>query len=101
MRDDDDYNDDNRNFFDSNDNRRRRELTNATTTTKQQQRDRRHYRRFRHLFHVVDWFPTIAEWLNVVPRHQTRLDGVSQVDSLLSLFKDDDDDSKLKSFPAR
>jgi arylsulfatase A-like enzyme len=40
------------------------------------------HRRFRHLFHVVDWFPTIAEWVNVIPRLQTRLDGVSQVDAL-------------------
>ena len=40
------------------------------------------HRRFRHLFHVVDWFPTIAEWVNVIPRLQTRLDGVSQVGAL-------------------
>eukprot|EP00934_Nitzschia_sp_Nitz4_P005314 Nitzschia sp. Nitz4//scaffold32_size149145//69827//74087//NITZ4_002882-RA/size149145-processed-gene-0.96-mRNA-1//1//CDS//3329548078//5304//frame0 len=39
-------------------------------------------RRFRHLFHVVDWLPTIAEWVGVVPRNLDQLDGMSQVDSL-------------------
>ena len=39
-------------------------------------------RRFRHLFHVVDWFPTLAEWVGVVPLNQTVLDGISQVESL-------------------
>ncbi len=38
--------------------------------------------RFPHLFHVVDWFPTIAEWIGVVPRHQDELDGRSQVESV-------------------
>jgi arylsulfatase A-like enzyme len=38
--------------------------------------------RFPHLFHVVDWFPTIAEWIGVVPVHQNELDGRSQADSL-------------------
>ena len=39
-------------------------------------------RRFRHLFHVVDWFPTLAEWVGVVPLNQTVLDGVSQAEAL-------------------
>ncbi|OEU20326.1 putative N-acetylgalactosamine-4-sulfatase [Fragilariopsis cylindrus CCMP1102] len=52
------------------------------------------HRRFRHLFHVVDWFPTIAEWINVIPRHQTRLDGVSQVGAL-------SDSSNSDGLPAR
>lgn len=38
--------------------------------------------RFPHLFHVVDWFPTIADWIGVVPAHQDELDGQSQVESL-------------------
>ena len=38
--------------------------------------------RFLYLFHVVDWLPTIAEWIGVVPVHANELDGVSQVDSL-------------------
>jgi arylsulfatase A-like enzyme len=40
-------------------------------------------KRFPHLFHVVDWFPTIAEWIDVVPVHQDELDGKSQAESLL------------------
>jgi arylsulfatase B len=52
------------------------------------------HRRFRHLFHVVDWFPTIAEWINVIPRHPNRLDGVSQVGAL-------SDSSYDGSLPAR
>jgi arylsulfatase A-like enzyme len=40
-------------------------------------------KRFPHLFHVVDWFPTIAEWIGVVPVHQDELDGKSQAESLL------------------
>ncbi len=39
-------------------------------------------RRFQHLFHVVDWFPTLAEWVGVVPANQTALDGVSQSEAL-------------------
>ena len=39
-------------------------------------------RRFQDLFHVVDWFPTLAEWVGVVPLNQTTLDGISQVESL-------------------
>jgi len=51
------------------------------------------HRRFRHLFHVVDWFPTVAEWVNVIPRLQTQLDGVSQVGAL--------SDSSNDGLPAR
>lgn len=40
--------------------------------------------RFQHLFHVVDWFPTLAEWVGVVPANQTVLDGVSQAEALSS-----------------
>ncbi|KAL7575423.1 hypothetical protein ACA910_007326 [Epithemia clementina (nom. ined.)] len=39
-------------------------------------------RRFPHLFHVVDWLPTLAEWVGVVPLHHDKLDGVSQVQAL-------------------
>uniref|UniRef100_A0A7S4AU34 Sulfatase N-terminal domain-containing protein n=1 Tax=Pseudo-nitzschia australis TaxID=44445 RepID=A0A7S4AU34_9STRA len=46
------------------------------------QRKLRKQQRFRHLFHVVDWFPTLAEWVGVVPNNQTILDGVSQADAL-------------------
>lgn len=38
--------------------------------------------RFSHLFHVVDWFPTIAEWIGAVPMHQSELDGRSQAESI-------------------
>jgi arylsulfatase B/arylsulfatase I/J len=38
--------------------------------------------RFPHLFHVVDWFPSIAEWIGVVPMHQDELDGRSHVENL-------------------
>lgn len=38
--------------------------------------------RFPHLFHVVDWLPTIAEWVNVVPIHQNEIDGKSQAQNL-------------------
>lgn len=38
--------------------------------------------RFPHLFHVVDWLPTLAEWVGVVPLNQVDLDGQSQVSSL-------------------
>ncbi|KAL7560174.1 hypothetical protein ACA910_016603 [Epithemia clementina (nom. ined.)] len=38
--------------------------------------------RFPHLFHVVDWLPTLAEWAGVVPRNLDELDGMSQVQSL-------------------
>ena len=38
--------------------------------------------RFRFLFHVVDWFPTLAEWVGVLPSNQTVLDGVSQAEAL-------------------
>jgi arylsulfatase A-like enzyme len=38
--------------------------------------------RFQHLFHVVDWFPTLAEWVGVVPANQTALDGISQAEAL-------------------
>ena len=38
--------------------------------------------RFPHLFHVVDWFPTLAELLGVVPRNLGKLDGRSQLESM-------------------
>lgn len=38
--------------------------------------------RFPHLFHVVDWMPTIAELINTVPRNFLDLDGKSQVQHL-------------------
>ncbi|VEU38094.1 unnamed protein product [Pseudo-nitzschia multistriata] len=41
-------------------------------------------RRYNNLFHVVDWFPTLAEWVGVVPRNQSVQDGVSQATALLS-----------------
>ncbi len=41
-------------------------------------------RRFQHLFHAVDWFPTLAEWVGVVPLNQTALDGISQAENLSS-----------------
>ena len=41
-------------------------------------------RRFQHLFHVVDWFPTLAEWVGVVPLNETVLDGISQAEALAS-----------------
>ena len=53
---------------------------------------------FRHLFHVVDWFPTLAEWVGVVPLNQTSLDGISQVDALSGNDGDNDDGFGL---PAR
>jgi hypothetical protein len=59
-------------------------LTNEQTSSSEEGEGKgiHAHRRFRHLFHVVDWLPTIAEWVNVIPRLQTRLDGVSQVDAL-------------------
>jgi arylsulfatase A-like enzyme len=39
-------------------------------------------RRFQHLFHVVDWVPTIAELLGIQPTSLEKLDGISQVQSL-------------------
>ena len=39
-------------------------------------------RRFQHLFHVVDWFPTLAELVGVVPQNVDELDGKSQLESL-------------------
>jgi arylsulfatase B len=38
--------------------------------------------RFPHLFHVVDWLPTIAEALEILPRKAYALDGKSQLTSL-------------------
>ena len=38
--------------------------------------------RFPHLFHVVDWLPTLAELIHVVPRNSPNLDGKSQLQSL-------------------
>lgn len=38
--------------------------------------------RFPHMFHVVDWLPTLAELVGVVPRHLDQLDGKSQLASL-------------------
>ena len=38
--------------------------------------------RFPHLFHVVDWLPSIAEWIDMVPLHQNELDGKSHVENL-------------------
>ena len=38
--------------------------------------------RFQHLFHVVDWFPTLAEWVGVVPLNQSLMDGISQAKAL-------------------
>jgi len=38
--------------------------------------------RFQHLFHVVDWFPTLAEWVGVLPLNHATMDGISQVDAL-------------------
>jgi arylsulfatase A-like enzyme len=38
--------------------------------------------RFPHLFHVVDWLPTLAELIGIVPNNLQNLDGKSQLDSL-------------------
>jgi len=46
----------------------------------------------------VDWFPTLAEWVGVVPLNQTSLDGISQVDALSGNDGDNDDGFGL---PAR
>jgi len=54
---------------------------------------------------VVDWFPTIAEWINVIPRDYTKLDGISQVDALsassASSGSGDNDDDDDDGVPAR
>ena len=58
-------------------------LSAASTSSSEDHVVAPHRRRiFRHLFHVVDWFPTLAEWVGVVPLNQTNLDGISQVDAL-------------------
>jgi arylsulfatase A-like enzyme len=38
--------------------------------------------RFPHLFHVVDWMPSIAAWVGVVPLHPAELDGRSHAENL-------------------
>ena len=58
-------------------------LSAASTSSSEDHVVAPHRRRiFRHLFHVVDWFPTLAQWVGVVPLNQTNLDGISQVDAL-------------------
>ena len=39
--------------------------------------------RFPHLFHVVDWLPTLAELVGIVPKKVNELDGKSQLSSLM------------------
>jgi arylsulfatase A-like enzyme len=39
-------------------------------------------RRFQYLFHVVDWLPTLADWIGILPRNATALDGISQANAL-------------------
>jgi arylsulfatase A-like enzyme len=43
-------------------------------------------KRFPHLFHVVDWLPTLAEFLGIVPRNSEKLDGKSQLQSMKDGF---------------
>lgn len=38
--------------------------------------------RFPYLFHVVDWLPTISEWIGVTPTNARQLDGLNQAQSL-------------------
>jgi len=62
--------------------RNRRVATSARTSEKKST-NTDNMLRFRGIFHVVDWLPTLAELVGVKPNGKNPLDGVSQLSGLL------------------